>query len=442
MSENHYKYDVFLSHSSKDKGFVRHLDKMLRSVGVRTFFDENDIPWGGNIPYEIEQGLEESRHLIFVLSPDSVGSEWADLERCITIFRSPSGRKGSVLPLLRRDCDGEKIPAALRILRHLYVRDDAEFQDAWPQIVSHLVPENRVPYRRLGLSLEGPPIGSPRKSVATICPLFGASKVYYTDLLSAIWRQCVTQGYELLVVPLMDPYRKNRLITHFSQLPTVSGVILITCQVEGSSWLEECHALNLPVVLIHDNIPQDKAKGYSVVSYIRPRLDALTELVNILVQERKAKNFSLVMVSPQNHAIRKEKLSIVENALMAHGQALDACRQIFTINEYSYEAGIDVVDRIIEKNPSTDAIVSLADVTAVGILRRLVQVGLSNKILVTGFDNVDIAVHNGLTTIDQQLEATGEQALNDLHGAIEAETFDEFRIGTYIPTTVRRRSSA
>ena len=200
--------------------------------------------------------------------------------------------------------------------------------------------------------------------------------------------------------------------------------------------------MNLPVVLIHDNIPQDKAKGYSVVSYIRPRLDALTELVNILVQERKAKNFSLVMVSPQNHAIRKEKLSIVENALMAHGQVLDACRQIFTINEYSYEAGIDVVNRIIEKNPSTDAIISLADVTAVGILRRLAQVGLSNKILITGFDNVDIAVHNGLTTIDQQLEATGEQALNDLHGAIEAETFDEFRIGTYIPTTVRRRSSA
>ena len=110
MSENRYKYDVFLSHSSKDKGFVRHLDKMLRSVGVRTFFDENDIPWGGNIPYEIEQGLEESRHLIFVLSPDSVGSEWADLERCITIFRSPSWKKRLSPSFTSGDCDGEKIP--------------------------------------------------------------------------------------------------------------------------------------------------------------------------------------------------------------------------------------------------------------------------------------------------------------------------------------------
>src|ERR1017187_7897916 len=98
-----YKYDVFLSHSSKDKDFVRVLDQRLRAAGIRTFFDETDVPWGGNIPSIVEEAADTSRHLILVLSPDAVESEWVDMERCVRLFQSPAGRGGSILPLLRRD---------------------------------------------------------------------------------------------------------------------------------------------------------------------------------------------------------------------------------------------------------------------------------------------------------------------------------------------------
>jgi hypothetical protein len=231
MTEDRFKYDVFLSYSSKDKEFTRLLDRKLRAVGIKTFFDEKDIPWGGNIPANIEEALDLSQHLIIVLSPDAVESEWVDLERCVNIFRSPGGKERSILPLLRRDC--EKIPAAIRVLRYLPVRNDEEFQSAWPQIVDHL---GRTLARKLvptplnigDDSLRG-------KSLAVACPLFGASRIYYTELISAIWLQASNHGYELLIVPIKDPGQKRRLISHFPQLLSISGMILITCQVEGSA---------------------------------------------------------------------------------------------------------------------------------------------------------------------------------------------------------------
>jgi TIR domain len=45
-------FDVFLSHSSKDKAVVRELAARLRSDGLRVWFDEWEIQPGDNIPLD------------------------------------------------------------------------------------------------------------------------------------------------------------------------------------------------------------------------------------------------------------------------------------------------------------------------------------------------------------------------------------------------------
>ena len=60
MSEQ-FGYDVFLSHSSKDKAVVRAVAERLRKDGVRVWFDEWEIKAGDSIPAKIEEGLEKSR---------------------------------------------------------------------------------------------------------------------------------------------------------------------------------------------------------------------------------------------------------------------------------------------------------------------------------------------------------------------------------------------
>ncbi|MFC1942546.1 TIR domain-containing protein [Chloroflexota bacterium] len=441
MTENRYLYDVFLSHSSKDNDFVRILDRRLQAVGIRSFFDEADVPWGGNIPASIEQAVDNSRHLILVLSPDAVESEWVDMERYIAIFRSPAGRKGLILPLLRREC--KDIPSTIRMLRYLPVRDDSEFDMTWPQIVEHLRGSKRdlLQHETSETGVQQIPLQPPRRSIAVVCPLFGASRIFYTELLAAITDGARKYGYELLIVPISDPSHKRPLITHCPQLTSVAGIILITCQVEGSSWLDECASHGLPVVLLHDNIPEDKAKGYTVVSYIRPRLDALSELVRHLVETHRCRNISVVMVSPKNHAIRMEKLSIIEEATHNFGLNFSHSNHVYYVKEYSHAEGMGVTDHILERNPETEAIICLADITAIGILQHLGELGFRDRIRVTGFDNIEVSAYSDLTTIDQQLKLTGERALLDLHNAIQHDSCVEFRAASHIATTLIERGS-
>ena len=85
-----FAYDVFLSHNAKDKPVVRELAERLKQDGLRVWFDEWVIPPGDSIPLKIEQGLEQSRTLILVMSQNAFASEWVALERHTVLFRDPT----------------------------------------------------------------------------------------------------------------------------------------------------------------------------------------------------------------------------------------------------------------------------------------------------------------------------------------------------------------
>jgi len=55
-----FQFDVFLSHSAKDKPVVRPLAERLRGDGLRVWFDEWMLKPGDSIPAKIEEGLEHS----------------------------------------------------------------------------------------------------------------------------------------------------------------------------------------------------------------------------------------------------------------------------------------------------------------------------------------------------------------------------------------------
>ena len=74
-----FKYDVFLSHSAKDKAEVRPLAERLRKDGLKVWFDEWVLKPGDSIPAKIEEGLEHSRVLVLCMSANAFGSDWAQL---------------------------------------------------------------------------------------------------------------------------------------------------------------------------------------------------------------------------------------------------------------------------------------------------------------------------------------------------------------------------
>src|SRR4051812_45744666 len=110
-------YGVFLSHSGKDKDFVREVYRRLTRDGVSCFFDIESIGWGSNWVKALERALDECEFIVFVLSPDFCNSEWAEVERTSSLADDPAGLNRKVRPLMLRAC--RHLPTFPRFLRQL-----------------------------------------------------------------------------------------------------------------------------------------------------------------------------------------------------------------------------------------------------------------------------------------------------------------------------------
>src|ERR1035437_6625235 len=115
-----FQYDVFLSHSSKDKAVVRPLAERVRKDGLRLWVEGDRA--------KIEEGLERSRVLVLCMSASAFGSDWARLEAGTFRFRDPLNKERRFIPL-RLD----EAPIKGSLAQFLYIKwraDDREHEYA------------------------------------------------------------------------------------------------------------------------------------------------------------------------------------------------------------------------------------------------------------------------------------------------------------------------
>ncbi len=78
-----FKYDVFISHSAKDKPAVRELAERLRKDGLRVwpgvFEDDWEVKPGDAILLKIQEDLEQSRTLVLMMSQHACGVGMGDV---------------------------------------------------------------------------------------------------------------------------------------------------------------------------------------------------------------------------------------------------------------------------------------------------------------------------------------------------------------------------
>lgn len=96
---------IFLSHTAKDKKFVKDFAYRLKQCDVKVWVDEAEIKVGDSLIRKIEEGINEMEFLGVVLSPNSVNSEWVRKEVEIAMTHEIKGKKVKVLPLLLKHCD-------------------------------------------------------------------------------------------------------------------------------------------------------------------------------------------------------------------------------------------------------------------------------------------------------------------------------------------------
>ena len=111
-----FRYDVFLSHSTKDKPIVLEIAERLKKDGIKVWFDAWEIKPGASISAKVDEGLESSRVLVFFMSANAFGSDWALLESYTARFKDPLNKKLGFIPLR---LDNSPIKRSLEQFRYI-----------------------------------------------------------------------------------------------------------------------------------------------------------------------------------------------------------------------------------------------------------------------------------------------------------------------------------
>jgi TIR domain len=106
-------YDVFLSHGSPNKPWVRTLCDELGKVGLSAFLDERELETGENWTLRLSGELHQSRALALVISAQALERPWVDHEW--TSYLAKHGpTSGRLIPIL---LDNVSLPPFLNTLQ-------------------------------------------------------------------------------------------------------------------------------------------------------------------------------------------------------------------------------------------------------------------------------------------------------------------------------------
>lgn len=115
-TDSAYKYDVFISYSHSDSEWVRNwLLPRLEGAGLNACIDYRDFEVGVPSIVNMENASLQSRHVLLVVTPNWVNSEWATFEALMVQTDDPSGLRRRTLPLMLRQ---SKLPARIALLTH------------------------------------------------------------------------------------------------------------------------------------------------------------------------------------------------------------------------------------------------------------------------------------------------------------------------------------
>lgn len=171
---------IFLSHSSKDKDFVRKLADDLKEMGHAPWLDEREIRAGDSIVAKVGDGVASADYVVIVLSSNSVQSGWFAREWEAKLWQEVNQGRTMVIPALIEDCN---IPAILQPKKY------ADFRRSYAKGMVELM---------AGISPALPATGSNLKQLArTDSSTEIASLLSKVQSRSATLAQCLSEGVAL-----------------------------------------------------------------------------------------------------------------------------------------------------------------------------------------------------------------------------------------------------
>lgn len=126
MPEDNHIYDVFISYSHANKGWVWDwLIPKLKEEGFSICTDREFFDVGVPSIINMENAVMASRHTILVLTPAYLESQWAGYEELLVRGTDPIGLRQRTLPVLYELCN---LPPRLQMLTYVNLTGEEDVQ--------------------------------------------------------------------------------------------------------------------------------------------------------------------------------------------------------------------------------------------------------------------------------------------------------------------------
>jgi hypothetical protein len=123
--------EVFVSHSSKNAGFISRLNGVLTDHKVNSFVSKANIRGAQQWHDEIGTALKRCDWFLLVLSPQSVRSRWVKHELIYAL--QASRYKERIIPVLYRQCDTDALSWTLSSIEWIDFRGN--FDEACKELL-------------------------------------------------------------------------------------------------------------------------------------------------------------------------------------------------------------------------------------------------------------------------------------------------------------------
>ena len=121
---NNLMTQVIISYSDEDRTTMETIRQSLRRESITVWTNRTDIQTGEEFEAAIKRGIEQADNLVYLLSPDSVKSDFAqpELDYALSLNKR-------TIPVLVRKIPPEQVPSALRDLQYINLTDKVKDDD-------------------------------------------------------------------------------------------------------------------------------------------------------------------------------------------------------------------------------------------------------------------------------------------------------------------------
>ncbi|MEG4632387.1 TIR domain-containing protein [Microcoleus sp. AR_TQ3_B6] len=116
---NNLMTQVFISYSERDRETMEKIRNSLRRESLTVWTNTTDVQTGEDFQSAIDRGIEQTDNLVYLVSPDSVQSEFVrkELEYAVSLHKR-------LIPILVRETLPESIPKALQGVQYIDLTDN------------------------------------------------------------------------------------------------------------------------------------------------------------------------------------------------------------------------------------------------------------------------------------------------------------------------------